>query len=61
LLAGPGYFLGHVPWVRSHLPAAMAIVIGVGIVALVIGMLWQGRRKRGSAAAPLSDEPSRYD
>ncbi|RQH09828.1 DedA family protein [Paraburkholderia dinghuensis] len=60
-LAGPGYFFGNVPWVRAHLPAAMAIVIGAGVVALVVGVLWRGRRKRRTADPSLSGEESRCD
>lgn len=45
-LAGAGYFFGNVPWVRSHLPAAMAIVIGVGVAVFVVGIMWKGGRKR---------------
>ena len=63
-LTGPGYFFGNVPWVRSHLPAAMAIVIGVGVFALVVGALWKGRRKHrhaqaGPAAPAQQHEPHR--
>jgi membrane-associated protein len=54
-LAGPGYFFGHVPWVRSHLPAAMAIVIGAGAVALVLNTAWRGRRTRHATGQALSD------
>ncbi|MBC8724859.1 membrane-associated protein [Paraburkholderia sp. MM5496-R1] len=60
-LAGPGYFFGNVPWVRSHLPAAMAIVIGAGVVALVVSLLWRGRRKRRTADPTLPDEKSPCD
>ncbi|ADG19624.1 DedA family protein [Paraburkholderia atlantica] len=60
-LAGPGYFFGNVPWVRSHLPAAMAIVIGAGVVALVVSLLWRGRRKRRVVDSMLPDEKSRCD
>ncbi|WP_233809654.1 DedA family protein [Paraburkholderia sp. HP33-1] len=60
-LAGPGYFFGNVPWVRSHLPAAMAIVIGAGVVALVVSLLWRGRRRHRTTDPTLSDEKSRCD
>ncbi|EEA00826.1 DedA [Burkholderia sp. H160] len=60
-LAGPGYFFGNVPWVRSHLPAAMAIVIGAGVIALVVSLLWRGRRKPHTTDPTLSDEKSRCD
>lgn len=64
-LTGPGYFFGNVPWVRSHLPAAMAIVIGAGVVALVVSMLWKGRHKRREAdadpAPPEQEQESRRD
>ncbi|WP_233864089.1 DedA family protein [Paraburkholderia adhaesiva] len=60
-LAGPGYFFGNVPWVRAHLPAAMAIVIAAGVIALVVGVLWRGRRKRHAADESLSGEESRCD
>ncbi|MCC8402691.1 VTT domain-containing protein [Paraburkholderia sp. MMS20-SJTN17] len=60
-LAGPGYFFGNVPWVRSHLPAAMAIVIGAGVVALVVSLLWRGRRKHLTTDPTLSDDKSRCD
>jgi len=55
-LAGPGYFFGNVPWVRSHLPAAMAIVIGAGVLVLVVSVLWRGRRKHRTTDPALSDE-----
>ncbi|MCC8397164.1 DedA family protein [Paraburkholderia sp. MMS20-SJTR3] len=60
-LAGPGYFFGNVPWVRSHLPAAMAITIGAGVVALVVSLLWRGRRQRHATDPTLSDEKSGFD
>jgi membrane-associated protein len=60
-LAGPGYFFGNVPWVRSHLPAAMAIVIGAGVLALVVSVMWRGRRKHRATDPALSDEESRCD
>jgi membrane-associated protein len=60
-LTGPGYFFGNVPWVRSHLPAAMAIVIGAGVVALGVSMLWRKRHKRPAADPALSDEEPRCD
>jgi len=61
-LAGPGYFFGNVPWVRSHLPAAMAIVIGAGVAALAVSMLWQARRKRRAAGPPAkSGQPGQHE
>lgn len=60
-LAGPGYFFGNVPWVRSHLPAAMAIVIGAGAVAFVAAGVWRGRRKRRAVRSALPGEASRRD
>lgn len=60
-LTGPGYFFGNVPWVRAHLPAAMAIVIGAGVVALGFGALWKKRRKGNDADPARSDEASRHD
>lgn len=62
-LTGPGYFFGNVPWVRTHLPAAMAIVIGAGVVAFAVSMLWRGRRgrrePRDADPAPPEDESRR--
>jgi membrane-associated protein len=55
-LAGPGYFFGNVPWVRAHLPTAMAIVIGAGVLGLVASAMWRARGKRGSAAVTPSRE-----
>jgi membrane-associated protein len=60
-LTGPGYFFGNVPWVRSHLPAAMAIVIGAGVVVFAAGMLWKGRRKRADGEPATPDGESRCD
>jgi membrane-associated protein len=60
-LAGPGYFFGNVPWVRSHLPAAMAIVIGVGVVVLIGTVLWNGRRKHRVVEPAPPDMESRRD
>lgn len=55
-LVGPGYFFGNVPWVRSHLPTAMAILIGACVVGFAVSALWRGRRKRRTTDSMLSDE-----
>jgi len=61
VLAAPGYFFGNVPWVRAHLPAAMAIVIGAGAVVLIGRALWLARRKRRDAHPALQESESRCD
>lgn len=59
-LAGPGYFFGNVPWVRTHLPAAIAIVIGAGVVAFVVTQMWRTWRKR-RAAPPVPPIPQEHE
>ncbi|WP_353190787.1 VTT domain-containing protein [Pandoraea pnomenusa] len=60
VLVGPGYYFGHIPWVRSHLHIALAIVIGVGVAALLINALWKVRRKRRARAeAAKAEHPQR--
>ncbi|PXW24834.1 membrane-associated protein [Paraburkholderia caballeronis] len=60
-LALPGFFFGNVPWVRTHLPTAMAIVIGAGVVVVAVRALWSRRGGRAGGDPPLREHESRCD